>query len=85
MPVLWLQIDGHPAEVIEPKLSLLDAGIVVLLDDAGHWHLRLSAKYRDGGREIAIPGGAMDEKLTALVRRFVAGETGDLMAEPLHK
>ena len=32
-PILDLEIDGHTAQVFEPKWTLLDAGIVVLLDE----------------------------------------------------
>lgn len=34
-PVLELKIDGYSAFVLEPKLTLLEAGIVVLLDHTG--------------------------------------------------
>ncbi len=36
-PALELEIDGHLAWVEEPKHTLLDAGIVVLLDSDGYW------------------------------------------------
>ncbi|HEY3900842.1 MAG TPA: hypothetical protein VGM54_19685 [Chthoniobacter sp.] len=79
-PVLELEIDGHPAQVFEPKLTLLEAGLVVLLDRKGYWAANISAEFRtDDGNRVTIRGATTDEQIVALVRRFVAGEEGDLL------
>jgi len=81
-PILDLVIDGKAAYVLQPKLTLLRAGIVVLLDDDGHWRDAISARYHLKGEErtIRIRGGCADASLITIVRRFVSGETGDLLS-----
>jgi hypothetical protein len=72
--VLRLHIDSREAWVQEPKETLLAAGIVVLLDAAGHWEATLTAEYRPaGGKPIAIRGGGTHPQLVEIVRRFLRG------------
>src|SRR5688572_22321973 len=79
-PLLDLTIDGRSAQVVAPKLALLSAGIVVLLDEEGYWPENISAFYKDDqGRSVRIRGGATDSKLVQLVHRFSQGATGDLL------
>jgi hypothetical protein len=80
-PILRLTIDGHAAYVLEPKQSLLDAGIVVLLDHEGHWEKAVSTVYQPDGevQPTRLAGAVGESALTDLVRRFVAGETGNLL------
>lgn len=93
-PILRLTIDGRPAYVLEPKQSLLEAGIVVLLDDENYWENKVSAELRprrsperEPGEDFAeieiqrIRGGATDARLIEIVRRFASGETGNLLAD----
>ncbi len=81
-PILNLEIDGHAAYVLEPKLTLLAAGIVVLLDDAGYWETATEAAYQDDPESgpVRLAGGSTDPQLVKLVERFVNGEMGDLLA-----
>jgi hypothetical protein len=82
-PVLDLQIDGHHTYVLEPKLTLLRGGIVVLLDDDRYWERTISAEYRARGEPpVRLPGATDDPAVVALVKRFAAGEQGDLLAAP---
>jgi hypothetical protein len=78
-PILRLVIDGQPAYVVEPKQALLDAGIVVLLDDEGHWSDTIQTTFLDGDTEILLEGATRDPAIVAVVRRFVAGETINLV------
>ena len=79
-PVLVMIIDGHRAEVVEPKLTLLGKGIVVLLDGSeryweSHISVELPADPTDGRPEPTLFRGATnDPGVVSLVRRFVAGE-----------
>jgi hypothetical protein len=77
--ILNLEIDGHSAYIDEPKQTLLDAGIVVLLDDDGYWETAVSAVYIDGQTQTTLPGATTDPAVVALVRRFVAGAEGNLL------
>lgn len=82
-PILELRINGQPAFVLEPKLTLLEAGIVVLLDHTGYWETTLSETFEgDDGDAIQVAGATRDVRIVALVWRFVAGETGDLLTSP---
>ena len=84
-PLLRLTIDGHPAYVSEPKQTLLDQGIVVLLDEAGYWENTVSAIFRPDSvaqkrNELMVLRGAVaDPKLAGIVMRFLNGETGNLL------
>lgn len=75
-PILNLIIDGHPAYVFEPKETLLEAGVVVLLDDDGYWADTIHATFE--GELVA--GGTSDPAILAITRRFVEGETGNLLS-----
>jgi len=81
-PILRFVIGGHAAFVIEPKRTLLDAGLVVLLDQDRHWEDTLAEVFEADGRRIPIPGATRDPQILALVRRFVGGEEGNLLLEP---
>lgn len=78
-PILHLVIDGRSAYVCEPKLTLLERGIVVLLDDENFWYQNISAAFQDNGQKIRVPGGTEVPGIVAIVRRFVQGETGNLL------
>lgn len=78
-PILHLVIDGRKAVVCEPKLTLLEQGIVVLLDDSGWWGQNVSAVFHDNGQEIRVAGATTDPGVAAIVRRFVQGDTGNLL------
>jgi hypothetical protein len=81
-PTLVMEIDGHEAFVSEPRKILLDAGIAVLLDTDGYWESTLAAEFHspEGYGIERIAGGATDPKVLEIVRRYVAGETGDLLS-----
>lgn len=81
-PTLELVIDGHPATVFLPKLTMLEKGVVVLLDREGYWGDATAADYveDEGAAAVRIPGATDDDGVVRLVRRLVAGERGDLLA-----
>src|ERR1043166_6231218 len=54
-PVLDLIIDGKPAYVVQPKRTLLNAGIVVLLDDDGYWRNAFVADCKPEEEDTVIP------------------------------
>jgi hypothetical protein len=79
---LTMEIDGRSAYVEEPKLTLLAAGIVVLLADDDYWERATSAEYRAAGEPpVLIHGATTDPQVIALARRFADGETGDLLLQ----
>ena len=67
--------------MLEPKITLLNAGIVVLLDRVGFWKCAVSAEYTGGDATTRIEGATTNGEVVALTRRFVEGETGDLLRE----
>ncbi len=76
-PFLRMTVDGHRAEVIEPKLTLLAKGVVVLIDEENYWYDRLSVTLpadppASGAMPTTLHGATQDAEVVALVWRFVA-------------
>lgn len=62
--------------------GLLEEGIVILRDEQGYWRTSIGEYWLGnvGDDPLVIRGGCRDQGLLSLVRRFVAGESGDLLA-----
>lgn len=75
--MLSMVIDGKPADVYEPKLPLLEAGYVVLLN--GDWseelEINLPANWHpDYPKSNTLYGATDDPVIVELARRFVSGQ-----------
>lgn len=82
---LEMVIDGQPANVFEPKLPLLEAGYVALLD--GDWGDRLTINLPDNWHPnypnpTTLRGVTNDPVVVELARRFVSGHPPGELAIP---
>jgi hypothetical protein len=79
-PELLLSVDGRQASVFQPKRTLLNAGIVILLaagDDSFYWEDSLppvTARAKDGSSHT-FRGAVTDPVIVKLAREFSANES----------